>query len=191
MPDCMRLQPGVLQGTAREFKEQPVSREDLDHTTFKSVPFYPCSNEPSMSKPGSEHGAEDTGVGKGTQEANYGDTACCTLHRFLFPTSQGGGPDLSSSTPSAKPVPTLWVPQAPQNKDLVLRQGWRFLSCSRLCKNGRWVIIRAHSGSMPLSKESETHANGRMECSKRAALNLRSPAPSPALTDTQIRGLIF
>lgn len=52
-------------------------------------------------------------------------------------------------------------------------------------------IIREHSGITPLSKESKTHADGRMECSDRAALNLRSPAPSPALADTQIKGLIF
>lgn len=52
-------------------------------------------------------------------------------------------------------------------------------------------IIREHSGIAPFSKESKTHANGRMESSERAALELRSLAPSPALADTQIKGLIF
>lgn len=52
-------------------------------------------------------------------------------------------------------------------------------------------IIREHSGIAPFSKESETHANGRMKSSERAALDLCSLAPSPALADTQIKGLIF
>lgn len=52
-------------------------------------------------------------------------------------------------------------------------------------------IIREHSGITPLAKESKTQANGRMECSERAALNSCSLAPSSALADTQIKGLIF
>jgi hypothetical protein len=77
-----------------QFKEQPVSREGVDQTTFKSAPFAPCLNNPSMSQPSSEHWAEDRGVGK--VNANCGEMTCCIVHRLLFPTSQGGGPDLSS-----------------------------------------------------------------------------------------------
>lgn len=114
MTDCMHLWSGVFQERALQFKEQPITREGLNHATFKSARVSPALIAHLCHSLAQNTGQETLEWGKWTQEADGEETACCTLHRLLFPTSQGGGPDLPSFTHltgSANSVPTLWGPR--------------------------------------------------------------------------------
>lgn len=114
MTDGIHVRPGVSQERALQFKEQPITREGLNHATFKSALLSPALITHLCHSLAQNTGQKTLEWGKWTQAANSEEMACCTLHRLLFPTSQGGVPDRPSSTHltgSANSVPTLWGPQ--------------------------------------------------------------------------------
>lgn len=112
MTGCIHLWPGALQERVRQFKEQPVSREGVAHATFKSAPFSPCPNNPSMSQPGSEHWAEDTAVEKLKARSKLRSNSLLHTEQVFVPNQPGRRSwplqFHTHQTDSANSVPTLW-----------------------------------------------------------------------------------
>lgn len=59
MIDCIHLWSGVFQERALQFKEQPITREGLNHATFKSARV-----SPALIAHLCHSLAQNTGVGK-------------------------------------------------------------------------------------------------------------------------------